>query len=422
MKNFYIAGASSRSRTARVYIEYLNPDMKISAFLVSPEMTDNEPVVDGVPVVKISSSLDRIPASCPPQSEESSQESVQEMVEAPKVSEVSDVSVVSEDRTQRKLKNGWIPTLNTSLPVYLGTRGVNHPKLEAELRAIGFTDIIPVDMQLDSKLRNAYLTKFYAENGRKFLRMDMLIADKKPGRREADAAEAPAGRIYVASSVFDGKLEDEYSPIPEEHRIQVGCALADKRLEGCDTFDNEGENISNLNKHFCELTGLYWIWKNATEDYVGLVHYRRHFLLPGNWIDVCRQNDIDVILPVPLYVNPSVAENYRERHMASDWDYLMEYFKNNLPDDYDEIVRILGGNLYSPCNMIIARREVLDGLCSWMFPIIFDVYKHGEEMGLERTPYQSRYPGFISERLITYYFESRRDRYKVVYCNKNFLN
>ena len=194
----------------------------------------------------------------------------------------------------------------------------------------------------------------------------------------------------MASSIFDGKLEDEYSPIPEEHRIQVGCALTDKRLEGCDTFDNEGENISDLNKHFCELTGLYWIWKNATEDYVGLVHYRRHFLLPGNWIDVCRQNDIDVILPVPLYVNPSVAENYRERHTASDWDYLMEYFKNNLPDEYDEIVRILGGNLYSPCNMIIAKREVLDELCSWMFPIIFDVYKHGEEMGLERTPYQSR--------------------------------
>ena len=153
MKNFYIAGASSRSRTARVYIEYLNPDMKISAFLVSPEMTDNEPVVDGVPVVKITSSPDQIPSSCPLQSEESSQESVQEM-------------------------------LDTSLPVYLGTRGVNHPKLEAELRAIGFTDIIPVDMQLDSKLRNAYLTKFYAENGREFLRMDMLVS--APPSSQAD--------------------------------------------------------------------------------------------------------------------------------------------------------------------------------------------------------------------------------------------
>ena len=56
--------------------------------------------------------------------------------------------------------------------------------------------------------------------------------------------------------------------------VQVGSANASKRMEGM-MHDDEGENISQKNPQYCELTAQYWAWKNVDADYYGLCHYRR---------------------------------------------------------------------------------------------------------------------------------------------------
>ncbi|MCC8121248.1 MAG: DUF4422 domain-containing protein, partial [Oscillospiraceae bacterium] len=45
--------------------------------------------------------------------------------------------------------------------------------------------------------------------------------------------------------------------------------------------DDSGDHISGKNPSYCELTGLYWLWKNVSAEYYGLVHYRRLFANPG---------------------------------------------------------------------------------------------------------------------------------------------
>lgn len=355
----YIAGAQSRAKVMTGYIAELFPEVSIEAYLVERK-EENDDAIEGRPVYQMHENCH---------------------------------------------------LLDVNIPVFIATKGIFHAELQENLQDLGFRLILFVTPEMDNWFRNSYVRKIFNRDNRSFIKLEEL--KWKETSRSLDAC------IYMAQSIFDSPLKMQYKCPAYEKPIQVGAVFSSSGLGDNVLKDCEGDNISAKNRQYCELTGLYWIWKHAGNDIIGLSHYRRHFVLPEHWLDLMETNDIDVVLPVPAYIAPSIEENYKERHDASDWEYLMEYLKEHNPSDYDLGQQVFAGNLYLTCNMFIARREVLNQLCEWLFPILDAVVLHSGE---KEDVYKNRYPGFVSERLITLFFEKHKDKYKIVYADKIFIS
>lgn len=190
--------------------------------------------------------------------------------------------------------------------------------------------------------------------------------------------------------------------------IQTGAALAKERL--CEIRDNTGENISDRNHTFCELTALYWIWKNDAHPITGLSHYRRRFNISEEEVNLYLRTN-DLIIPQPYFFRCTLREEYKKNHIGADLDILCSILSEMAPSFAAVLNRVLDENRLIPYNMMIARRTLLSDYCEWLFPILF---KLEAALMLEgRTAYQKRVFGFLSERLFTAYIEAQHLKYYI---------
>ncbi|ACV22259.1 Uncharacterised protein [Slackia heliotrinireducens] len=180
--------------------------------------------------------------------------------------------------------------------------------------------------------------------------------------------------------------------------------------------DNVGDNISEKNPNYCELTALYWAWKNLESEYLGLAHYRRHFaarrlgdkksrVASGDQLKNALSH-VDVLLPTPR--NYFIETNYsqyvhahHEEDLAFTREILTEY-EPHLVGLYDEVMNRTYGHRF---NMFVMKRTVADEWCEWLFKVLFEL-----ENRLDISNYSAndaRVFGFVSERLLDYWVESR---------------
>ena len=193
--------------------------------------------------------------------------------------------------------------------------------------------------------------------------------------------------------------------------------------------DDFGNSISEKNPYYCELTGLYWAWKNLNSDYIGLVHYRRYL---GSWkrklmfwkkdpfYAVLSKKEIakmlkenDIILPIKrYYFIESLYSHYAHTHYEEHLLATRKIIEQTTPEylsAYDRVMKRTSGHMF---NMFIMSREKCNEYCSWLFPIL---EKLEAQVDLEQyDDFQKRMFGRVSELLLNVWIEQKQYAYKCV--------
>ncbi len=210
--------------------------------------------------------------------------------------------------------------------------------------------------------------------------------------------------------------------------IHVGRALAQKRMDPKSEEyrwltenmigDDTGENISEKNRSYNEMTALYWAWKNyeklGNPDYIGLMHYRRHFVLHEGEIDVIPFENMGEHYLEEIGYSPEalrklvqgcdfvthlgkvnhVYRHYVENHRKEDLDLAFEILYEKHPEYRETAEEYFAGDISSFCNMFIFRREIFFDYCQWIFEIL-EEFERRVDLSEKRL--------FISERLTGVY-------------------
>lgn len=263
--------------------------------------------------------------------------------------------------------------------------------------------------------------------------------------------------------------------------IQVGHAIANVELnmqKDDEVLGGECDNISDLNNIYCEMTAMYWAWKNIRKvypdlEYIGLCHYRRYFFAKNHTVK-CQLKYIEkkfktlfkILFNIPcglVSYDPSFySDNLKSEELEESNSMLLEKIAgfdvvattpsktiNSRIGDYFEIIGkeyielmteivnrdyadygkyynkvILGNTLYA-ANMLIIKTELLDEYCSFVFGVLEKHIALTKKMGIcsmpEKEKAYSRVSGYLAEILTCAYLHYCKEKYKFKTLDKCFI-
>jgi hypothetical protein len=219
--------------------------------------------------------------------------------------------------------------------------------------------------------------------------------------------------------------------------------------------DDSGENISKKNREYCELTSLYWVYKNydlSQCSHVGFMQYRRHFIFKEDEFSKSKNDFEAEAFSIKRYktINPDYINavgltegkileyihnydciipyygNLARAGVDSIWlDYaqqipglhiddlcsLRKVFSEKFPEDlklFDEYLSQPKKLMYL---MFILRKDIFMDYCRFLFDTLFSV-----ERKIDSSLYTlngRRTMGFLGEILYGYYFAKLKRNYQL---------
>lgn len=189
---------------------------------------------------------------------------------------------------------------------------------------------------------------------------------------------------------------------------------------------HEGDNIDFLNPWYCELTGLYYLWKHVNDDIVGLEHYRRYFVNDKNQLlsekeirDALLHYDVLCIKSTGYSAKRPVITWFKQNNKLVDITKFLLFAKHYVGIEYyTECWKILNGDHHAMCNMFICKKTLIDEYCEFIFDLTAN-YMEAEKYFGRDLP--KRILGYFTEFLFEAWLRINHKTYKfnaLRFCRK----
>lgn len=255
--------------------------------------------------------------------------------------------------------------------------------------------------------------------------------------------------------------------------IHVGKVSSDVNLNI--VGDDEGENISELNPYYCELTATFWAWKNVQSDYKGICHYRRYFwhknifsislILAAikyrikvflNFSTFFLKRNSKIIYIPQLAIDKSCKNNYVSEfstwleadvtknlidiyclkparnivmtnydHFSSVGEKYLKQLKQIIDENFEDYIFFFNLTMSSKelhyANMIIMKDDIFEEYSSFIFRVL-EIHYNLNNKDIQNGSYK-RISGYMAELLTnTFILKKKAQNQKIKYLNCLFIN